>query len=59
MLKVMICPSVMSWAMPRPATMRIRVATMGWILNTATSKPFQRPHSKPTPMTEARMTGRL
>ena len=37
----MICPSVMSWAMPRPATRRSSVAMIGWIPKTATSTPFQ------------------
>ncbi len=39
-LIVMIWPSVISWAMPRPATMRISVAMIGWMPMTATRKPF-------------------
>ncbi|MNR45619.1 hypothetical protein D3C85_1644860 [compost metagenome] len=46
--KVTICPSVISWAMPRPATISISVATIGCICSTATKKPFHRPHSVPT-----------
>ena len=33
--------------MPRPATIRISVATMGWMPSTATRKPFQSPHRSP------------
>ena len=43
----MIWPFVISWAMPRPATIRMRVATIGWILARETSSPFHRPHSVP------------
>ena len=42
-LIVMICPSVISWATPRPATIRISVAMIGWMPTTATSTPFQAP----------------
>ena len=35
----MIWPVVMSWAMPRPATIRMSVATNGWMPITATSTP--------------------
>src|SRR3990167_3632445 len=47
---VMICPSVMSWAMPRPATMRISVAMMGCMPTLATSTPFHSPPISATPM---------
>jgi hypothetical protein len=40
---VTIWPSVMSMATPRPAVIRIRVATMGCSPRTATSAPFHRP----------------
>ena len=46
-VKVTIRPSVMSCAMPRPATIRISVATIGWMPSTATRKPFHSPQSKP------------
>ncbi len=39
----MIWPLVSSCAMPRPATMRINVATMGWTPQTATSAPLPAP----------------
>src|SRR5690606_41408261 len=41
-------PWVMSWAMPRPATMRTSVAMIGWMSRIATRTPFQRPHRSPT-----------
>ena len=44
---VMICPLVISWAIPRPATIRISVATIGWMRARETSSPFHRPHSVP------------
>ena len=47
--KVTICPSVMSWAMPRPATIRTRVATMGCTRKRATSRPFQAPATAAAP----------
>jgi len=56
-VKVTIRPSVMSWAMPRPATIRIRVATIGWMRSTATRKPFHRPHNTPTPSAAPSATG--
>ena len=43
LLIVMIWPSVISWAMPRPATIRISVAMIGWMPITATSTPFHSP----------------
>src|SRR4051794_27936324 len=43
----MIWPFVINWAMPRPATIRMRVATIGWILTLETRNPFHRPHSVP------------
>ena len=46
-VKVTIRPSVMSWAMPRPATMRISVAMIGWMPNTATRRPFHNPQARP------------
>ena len=39
----MIWPDVISCASPRPATIRISVATIGWMPTTATSVPFQTP----------------
>lgn len=42
---VMIWPSVMSIAMPRPAVMSTSVAMIGWMPRTATRKPFHRPSS--------------
>src|ERR1051326_6827768 len=47
-VNVMIWPSVMSWATPRPATIRTKVATMGWTLRTPTSNPFQQPAASET-----------
>ncbi len=51
---VMIWPSVISWATPRPATMMISVAMIGWMPIRATRKPFHRPQttaaSSPMPM---------
>ena len=49
----MIWPVVMSWAMPRPATIRMSVATNGWMPITATSIPFQRPQSIESPRAAA------
>ena len=49
----MIWPVVMSWAMPRPATIRMSVATNGWMPITATSTPFQRPQSIESPRAAA------
>ena len=46
-MTVMILPDVISWAIPRPATIRIMVATMGCILILATRKPFHSPQSTP------------
>ena len=50
-------PSVISWAMPRPATIRIRVATIGWMPSTATRKPFHSPQTRPAPSAAASTTG--
>ncbi len=48
-LKMMILVElVISWAMPRPAIIRISVATIGWIRKNATSMPFHRPHTMAT-----------
>ncbi len=47
-LKVRMVPSVMSWAMPRPATISTRVAMIGWMSRTATRTPFQMPQIMPT-----------
>ena len=54
-LTVVICPPVMSMAMPRPAVMRTSVAMMGWIPTTETRKPFQAPstNDSTTAMTTA------
>ena len=49
----MIWPVVMSWAMPRPATIRMSVATNGWMPITATSSPFQSPQSIESPRAAA------
>ena len=46
---VMICPPVMSCAMPRPATIRISVAMIGCMPTPTTSTPFHSPHSAATP----------
>ena len=35
--------------MPRPETIRISVAMIGWMSSTATRNPFHKPHSRPTP----------
>ena len=40
---VMIVPSVISCAMPRPATISTSVATIGWMPQPAVRKPFQMP----------------
>ena len=40
---VIICPLVINWAMPRPATIKTRVATIGWMFALDTSKPFHTP----------------
>ena len=39
----MIWPDVISCASPRPAVMRISVATIGWMPTMATRAPFQTP----------------
>ena len=52
----MIWPVVMSWAMPRPATIRMSVATNGWIPMTATRTPFQSPQSIESPSAAAMAT---
>ena len=52
----MIWPSVISWAMPRPATIRMSVATIGWIPMTATRTPFQSPQSMESPSAAATAT---
>ena len=54
---VMICPFVMSWAMPRPATIRTSVAIIGWILARETNSPFHRPHSVPAARQTSTMMG--
>ena len=56
-LKVTITPSVTSCAMPRPATMRMRVATIGWSSRTATRKPLSSPQPRPTPSAASTTTG--
>src|SRR5579859_70878 len=56
-VKVTIRPSVMSWAMPRPATIRISVATIGCMRSTATRKPFQAPQISPALKPAATATG--
>jgi hypothetical protein len=53
---VMICPSVMSWAMPRPATISTSVATIGWMLPRETSSPFHSPHRMRRRPAPARIT---
>ena len=50
-------PSVMSCAMPRPATIRISVATIGWMPSTATRNPFHKPQSRPAPSAAAKDHG--
>ena len=44
----MICPPVSSCAMPRPATMRMSVATMGCMPAFTTSRPFHNPQAVAT-----------
>jgi len=48
LVTVVICPCVMSIAIPRPATMRIIVAMKGWIPSTATMKPLNVPMTTAT-----------
>ena len=43
--------------MPRPATIRISVATIGWMPSTATRKPFHRPQTSPAPSAAASTSG--
>ena len=43
LLTVMICPSVTSWARPRPAVISTSVAMIGWIPRRATRNPFHAP----------------
>ncbi len=50
----MIWPSLISCAMPRPATIRIKVAMIGCMPTLATRKPFHSPHSVAAP-SEQRM----
>ena len=45
--KVTIWPSVMSMAMPRPTTMRMSVAMIGWMRSRVTSRPFHAPSAAP------------
>ena len=56
-VKVTIRPSVMSWATPRPATIRMSVATIGCMRSTATRKPFQAPQISPAPSAADTATG--
>ena len=56
---VTIWPSVISWAMPRPATIRMSVATIGWMLPRDTSNPFHRPHSVPAARSAMTITERV
>ena len=58
-LKVTICPEVINCATPRPATIRISVATNGWILRMATRTPFHNPARMPEPKAASSTTGRL
>ena len=53
LLTVMIWPSVISWATPRPATIRISVAMIGWMPIRATRKPFHRPQTSAAASAEA------
>ena len=46
-LNVRIAPSVISCAIPRPATIRISVATIGWMPRKLTRMPFQSPQTRP------------
>jgi hypothetical protein len=46
---VVIWPSVISMASPRPAVISTRVAMIGWMPITETRKPFHRPSSTQTP----------
>src|SRR5690606_12270346 len=49
LVTVVICPSVMSMRMPRPAVMRLSVAMIGWMPTTETRNPFQTPSTRETP----------
>ena len=48
LLTVVMKPSVISSATPRPASMSTSVAMMGWIPSTAMSMPFQDPSTSAT-----------
>ena len=48
LLTVVMNPSVMSRATPRPASISTSVAMMGWMPSTATRKPFQTPSTSAT-----------
>ena len=50
-------PSVMSCAMPRPATIRMSVATIGWMRSTDTSSPFHSPQAAPVASAASSVTG--
>lgn len=55
---VVMNPSVISSATPRPASMSTRVAMIGWMPTTETSRPFHAPRASETPSatTSANMT---
>ena len=55
---VMICPLVTSWATPRPATSRMRVAMMGCIPKKDTSRPFHMPKASATASAPPMASGR-
>ena len=56
-VKVTMRPSVMSWATPRPATIKMSVATIGCMRSTATRNPFQAPQISPAPSAADTATG--
>ena len=56
--KVGMRPPLIIRAMPRPDTIRISVAMIGWMPSTATSVPFHRPQIRPMPsVPKTMMTG--
>ena len=48
LLTVVMNPSVISSATPRPASISTRVAMIGWMPTTATRKPFHTPSTRAT-----------
>ena len=52
------CPSTISWATPRPATIRMSVATIGCTPNRATSRPLAEPATSPVIRAAVSVSGR-